>query len=201
MRAVQGKGEGFIVRQFWRVRGVFTTRKVALMGLFVAMTAVLAPVLNIYLTPQHRLFSFVYLPGAVAAMLFGPVAGLAVGFAGDFMTFLFTPGITVYFPGFALSAMLTNLVYAAFLYRPPPNPARPNRELIFRILLAQAVVLVSVNLGLNMLWLNIMYGQTAGEMFAGYRVALKLAQFPVDVGLLFGLKVILRRVPPSLLED
>ena len=165
-------------------RRVYNARNIAIMGLLVAVTAVMAPFFNIYLNPETRLFSFTYLPGAVASVLFGPVAGLCVGFAGDFVGWVTTPGNGPYFPGFALSAMLQNLIYALLLYRSARNTERP-AKLLLRILLAQMLVLVCINLGLNMLWLNIMYGTAAGDMYSFFRVGLKLAQFPVDIALLF----------------
>ena len=182
------------MKVFWSVRGVFTTRKIVLMGLLVALTAVFAMFLEIYLTPQQRLFSFSYLPGALASMLFGPWAGLFVGFGGDFLGWLIKPGKGVYFPGFALSAMLQNLIYAVFFYRRSSVPDKPVKALL-RALLAQTAVLIIINLGLNMMWLNVMYGRTAGEMYSLFNVALKLAQFPIDIGLLTGLCYLRRRIP------
>jgi len=172
------------MKEFWRTRSIFDAKSLALMGLLVALTAVMAPVLNVHLTPEVRLFSFTYLPGAMAAILFGPVAGLFVGFAGDFVSWLFTLGNGQYFPGFALSAMLQNLIYAAFLFRLSRVSWRPARTL-WRVLSAQAFVLVMISLGLNMLWLNLMYGNTAGEIYTFFRIALRLAQFPIDVALLY----------------
>lgn len=164
------------------------------MGLLAAMTAVFTLFLEIYLTPQQRLFSFSYLPGALGSMLFGPWAGMLVGFGGDFLGWLVKPGKGVYSPGFALSAMLQNLIYAVFFYRRSAVPVKPAKALI-STLLAQILVLVFINLGLNMLWLNIMYGRTAGQLYTGVNVALKLAQFPIDIGLLSGLQILRRRVP------
>ena len=172
-RAAQGKGEDYM-RKFWQIKGVFSTRRLVLMGMFVALAAALA-VFNTYLSSDYRVLSFSYLPMAVGSALFGPYAGFVMGFAGDTVSFLVNP-MPPYFPGFALSAMLQNFIYAMFLYRKPLTWPR--------VILAQAATL-PVTLGLNMLWLNIMMGRTAGELYTAARLIGNLILFPVHVALVY----------------
>ncbi|MDR2670836.1 MAG: folate family ECF transporter S component [Oscillospiraceae bacterium] len=162
---------------------MFAPRKLAQMGLFVALTALFS-MLSIYVTESFRLVSFVYLPGALGSMLYGPWAGLVMGFAGDFVAYVVKP-MGPYFFGYALSAMLQNFIYAVFLYRRGPS--------MWRVAAAQALVAVFVSLGLGFLWLRLLYGATAAEFFAGARIVRTLIQYPVDVALLYGVCRLLAR--------
>lgn len=146
------------------------------MGVLIAMTAVLS-LFTVYLTPELRLMSFAFLPGAVGSILFGPVAGLIMGFLGDFVAYIVNPH-GGYFFGFAVSAMVQNLIYATFLYG-------RSRLSLLRIALSQALVVALVNLGLNMLWLNIMYGSTAGTLYNNVRLLKSIMEYPVAVGLVY----------------
>lgn len=172
------------MRKFWSVKGVFTTYSVVVMGMLVGVTVVLALTLNRYAGPTLRLFSFTYIPGLLVGVMFGPVAGMTFGVAADFVTWAVAPN-GPYFPGFAVSAALTNVLYAAAFYRPGGGGMTKGR-IVLAALMAQLAVLLLVNLGLNAIWLQAMYGMTAGELFAGARVALKFAQYPVDVAVVCG---------------
>ena len=57
-----------------------------------------------------------------------------------------------YFPGFTLTALLTGLIFGLLLYRKPVT--------VPRVLLASAVVCIALNLLLDTLWLDIMYGNS-----------------------------------------
>ena len=180
------------MKGFWRVKGMFSTRKLVLMGLFVAMTAVLSP-LDIYLSDDFRLLSFRFLPGALGSILFGPWAGLLMGFPGDFLAFLINPH-GGYFPGYALSDMVSNFLFALCLYRRPVTWPR--------VLTAQALVGVIVSLGLGSVWLHMMWGSTAGELFTGFRLLKTLAAYPLNAALVYGLgRAVMAAAPRFLRED
>ncbi len=57
-----------------------------------------------------------FLARSLCSMVCGPVMGVVFGFAEDTISFLINPS-GVYFPGYALTTMLGNLIYALFLYR------------------------------------------------------------------------------------
>ncbi len=64
-----------------------------------------------------------FLARSLCAMVCGPVTGVVFGFAEDTISFLVHP-TGPYFPGYALTTMLGNLIYALFLYRARFGPVR-----------------------------------------------------------------------------
>ena len=104
---------------FFSVKGVFTPKRITIMAMLLGVRAILnLPFLTIYLTPTFKLVSFAYITDALCAALFGPIAGFIFGFAGDTLGFLATTGVSgAYFPGFAISEMLTCFIFACFFYK------------------------------------------------------------------------------------
>lgn len=182
-----GKEGSLLLLSFWRLKGVFSTRKLAVMGLLVALTALLS-CFSIYLSETFRLISFAYLPGALGSLLYGPWAGLSMGFAGDFVAYMVKP-MGGYFFGYALSAMLQNLIYTLFLYKRPVS--------LWRVAAAQVLVVVFVSLGLGFVWQQMMTGKTAAEFFVGFRLIKNLVLFPVDTALIFLLGRLAQRLEPE----
>lgn len=149
----------------------FTTRKVVTLGLMIALSVVLST-FDIWITPSFKLFSLLYLPGVIVSVLYGPIIGMAFGFISDFATYIIKP-MGPYFMGYALSAMVANLIYGIFIY---------NRKIsLIRVVIARALVVLIVTLGLNAIWMQMMYGQTAGQFYTGTRLIRNLIQFPIDV--------------------
>ncbi len=163
------------MREFWTLKGVFSTRHLTVMGLLLAIAAVLA-MFTTYVTPDFQLFNLAFLPGAVGSMLFGPWAGLCMGFAGDFIGYIVKP-MGAYFPGYALSAMVQNLIYALFFYR--------RAVTLPRAALAELTIAPVIYLGLNALWLHMMSGKTAGMIFTGERFLRQLVLFPLYTALVY----------------
>ncbi len=156
------------LKEFFSPKRVFSLRNIIIMGLMAAIAAVLS-VFRLDITPTFRAISFTYLPGAMVALLFGPWAALVYGFVADTVQFLARPQ-GPYFPGFAISEMVGCFIYACFLYKRPVT--------YLRALLARAVVVVVVILGLNYLWNYMMMGQAAGSYFTGVRLINNLVQLP-----------------------
>lgn len=149
----------------------FTTKKVVVMGLMIALAVILST-FDIWVTPNFKLFSIIYLPSAIVSILYGPIAGIIFGFASDFATYLAKP-VGPYFFGYALSAMVANFIYGTFLYK--------QKISITRVAIARAIIVFTVTLGLNAIWMNMMYGQSAGQFYTGTRLIRNLIQFPLDV--------------------
>ena len=90
----------------------------------------------------------------VASVSLGPY--IRIGFSGlfgaalDIIKYLIKPE-GAFFPGFTVSAALGGIIYGAFLYR--------RKLAIARVFAAQLTVKVFVNLLLNTLWLNMLYGK------------------------------------------
>jgi ECF transporter S component (folate family) len=162
------------MHEIFSLSGVFNTRNLVIMAMLLAIRTILGlPFLTIYVGPM-KVSSFAYIPDAICGMLFGPWAGLAFGFAGDTLGFLSSMGTGGgYLPTYAISEMLTCFFFAAFLYKRTPK--------IGAIIIAWALNLVVVVLGLNSLWLILQYGMKAGEVLTFMRFGLNLLQFPIHI--------------------
>lgn len=162
------------IADFFDVRPVLKTRNLAVMGLLVAVSGALS-LFTPWVTPTFKLITLTYIPAVLCSALYGPVAGLLFGFAADFVGYIIKP-MGVYFPGFALSAMCANLLYALLLYRQAWS--------IWRIALARLLVVVLISLGMNAIWFNMLMGMQAGEFYAFTRVIKNFIQYPFDVAIL-----------------
>lgn len=90
-----------------------------------------------------------FLARSVCSMVGGPVTALVFGFAEDTISFFIKPS-GPYFPGYALTTMLGNLIYALFLYRTRFGPVR--------VFLAKLLTNVE-NVFLGSLWSAILGGK------------------------------------------
>jgi ECF transporter S component (folate family) len=171
--------------EFFSKKDVFTVKHLALMAVLLAIRFVLnLPFLTIYITPHFKLITFSYLANATVAMLFGPIAGLLFAFAGDTLGFFASFGTGgAYFPGFALSEMTTTFIFALFFFK--------RRITWQRVTIAWILNLAIVLLGMNCLWLILVYGESAGMVFTAARFISNTAQSPVHIVLLY---FILRKI-------
>ena len=173
------------IREFFSPK-VFSVRKVAALALLLAIRAILGlPPLTFYFGQNFKVFTFAYITDALAAMYFGPIAAIAFAFVGDFLGFLASSGLGgPYFPGFAISEMVTCFLFACFFYKRKITAPR----VIFAWLLNLAIVII----GLNPLWLIIMYGRSAGEAYAFIRIIVNAAQSPLHIFILYWLLTLIR---------
>ena len=144
------------LREFFAT-DVFTVRAVVTMAVLLAIRAILGmPFLTIFIPPGIKFITFAYVTDALTAMFFGPIAGLAFGFAGDFLGFIASSGAGgVYFPAFAISEMATCFLFACFFFK--------RKITIPRVIIVWLLNLVIVLLGLNSLWLILMFGMSTAE--------------------------------------
>ena len=162
------------MRKFFSSQNLLNTRTLVVIALMVALKAVLGS-FTIFLTPTFKAVTISYLPGAVVAALYGPVAGMAFGFVADTVGYIVKPG-GPYFIGYALSEMITNFIYACFLYK---------REIkVWRVLLAQITIVTTVFLGLNFVWNMIMYGSIASKFYTTARLVKCALNLPIYVTLI-----------------
>jgi len=154
------------------LKNTFTTKKVVLMGLLVGISAALAP-LVIMITPHQKFLSLYFIPLAVGAVILGPVAALLMGFAADTINFLLPPVAGPYFPGYALSLMLSCLIFALWQYNKPLR--------LWRIVCAQLCNIVLINFGLNHIWRVILLGPASATFFTSTRLINNAIQFPLIV--------------------
>lgn len=175
------------LREFF-APNVFSVRAVAALAMLLAIRAVLGlPFLTIYITPEFKLITFAYVTDAMAAMFFGPIAGMVFAFAGDALGFFASSGVGgPYFPGFALSEMITCFIFACFFYK---------RQITWlRVIIAWLLDVVIVQILLNPFWLILMYGAKAGEVYAVLRVVSSLVQSPLHIAILYFLLTRIRRL-------
>lgn len=116
-------------------------------SLLIALDVILTRFLSIQ--TQFLRVGFGFLPIAIAGIAYGPVWGCICGAVGDILGMLIYP-TAAYFPGFTLTAALTGIVFGLILHK--------NKMTFVRLFLASAIVCILLNLLLDTLWLELMYG-------------------------------------------
>ncbi|MEG0829866.1 MAG: folate family ECF transporter S component [Anaerovoracaceae bacterium] len=140
------------------------TSRLVTMGLLVALEIILTRFCSINL-PFLRI-GFGFLPVAMMAIMYGPIwAG--IGYAiGDLLGMAIFPS-AAYFPGFTLTAFLTGIVFGVILHKHPITWKR--------VLIASLIVVVGLNLGLDTIWLSMLYGKAYIPMLAGRIIKVPIA--------------------------
>lgn len=149
-----------------------------------SMLAAVAILLGLFKVPLAPIIEirFGWLPVAAAGALFGPVVAPMVGLIGDIGGYLVRPTGT-FMLGFTVSAILSGLIWGLMLHRRSFS--------VPRIVVAQAIVSLVVELLLNSLWLSMLYGNPFFFVL-GSRVLKTAVMFPVQVLML---TLVLRFVP------
>ena len=147
---------------------------VAFCGMMCAAAIVLNMVASINVGPYIRI-GFSGLPNQVVAYLFGPAVGGIFGAALDVIKYLIKPD-GAFFPGFTVSAALGGIIYGAVLYK--------RKVTLPGVLAAQLLVKVFVNILLNTLWLNMLYGKAFTALLPA-RIASNAAMLPIDTAIMF----------------
>lgn len=146
------------------------TKKLIQLALLVALEVVLSRFLSIN-TPINKI-GFAFLPLALSGMLYGPLAGLAVGTVSDLLgATLFPSG--PFFPGFTLTTALKGLVYGLCLKRENAGQWKP-------ILFSVTFNAVALSLVLNTIWLHMMYHSDLFLLLIS-RIGQELFLIPVQV--------------------
>lgn len=148
-------------------------RNFIFMGLLISMEIVLTRFFSIQ-TPIVRI-SFGFIPIVIASIMFGPVlGGLTAAFSDILGMMLFPKG--AYFPGFTLSAFLAGSIYGIVLHK--------KTKTILRIIIAVAIVVIFVDLGLNTYWLSIITGKGVVALFVP-RFIKSVIMFPIQSILIY----------------
>ncbi|MEG0771506.1 MAG: folate family ECF transporter S component [Clostridia bacterium] len=164
-------------------RDTFKVKNLTVMGILLAM-AVVINFVSFYATATFRIFSIAYIPGMVVSMLFGPIAGGVFALASDTVCYL-TKSAGGYFFGYAISALVMNVIYAIFLYK--------QKLKLYKVVLAQLCITVFVNMGLNYLWVSIMAGTASATFFTGARLLNNLIQLPFHIALVYFIVKFIRK--------
>ena len=158
-------------------------RVLCAMALLVALYTALYT-LQIPLSPQLRI-TFTFIPLAVCGWLFGGAAALLTGMICDIVGFLFFP-TGAYFPGFTLTTMLSGLIYGLFLYK------KNGKNLLTNIVISKLIVTVFFNMGLNSLWISILYKKAFWVYLSG-RIIKNIIMLPIEIVILFAVIELLIR--------
>lgn len=120
------------------------TRKIAMMGLLIALDVVAASYLTIK-TPTLKM-GLSFLPVSFTGMMFGPLlGGIGAGLA-DFIQYLLFP-MGGYIPGVTLDTLLSGAVYGLLLHKKSPS--------FLRVLIAVIICEIVISTGLTTLWLSL----------------------------------------------
>ncbi len=150
-----------------------------------AMLLALAVILGFYriqLTEYVRI-GFDNVAKELAGMLFGPGVGCIMGALSDILAYIVKP-TGAYFPGFTVSAAVAGIIYGTVLYKKPLS--------IQRVILANVLVTLIVNLGLNTYWLTMMYGNSFAALLPA-RIIKQFIMVPIDVAIYYTVAKILLR--------
>ena len=120
---------------------------------------------------------FTFLPNQTAFYLFGPVAGGIFGGAMDILNYFIKPTGPFFF-GFTFDAILSGVIFGAFLYKKPLS--------IKRIFIVSAVEMIIVNLILHTYWLSILQGKAFLALLP-LRALKSIIMLPIETILLFTL--------------
>lgn len=173
----------------WRSWFRLTPRRLCMMGVLLAMQVVMSRLFNVQLSDSLRV-NLGFLPNAVAGMLMGPFCGMLVAACADLLGATLFPSGAV-FPGFTLTAALAGMNYGLWLYR--------RKDSLWRAALCILPVTLVCNIALNTLWLWMLQGSGVLATFP-VRAVKNLAQYPVNVALLYLTMKLIRRMPTSLTQ-
>ena len=150
-----------------------------------AMLLAIAVVLGFYtlqLTDYIKI-GFAYIANELAGMMFGPAVGGVVGGLADLVKYLVKP-TGPFLPGFTISGLFGGIIYGIVLYKKPLS--------MKRIIAANGLVTVLINLLLNTYWLTLLYGNTFVALLPA-RVVKQIIMLPIEVVLFYAVAKVLSR--------
>ena len=137
-----------------------------------AMLLALGILLGLFKLPINQFIEirFGSLPISIGGFLFGPGVSAVIGALSDIGGFIVKP-TGPYFPGFTISGIISGLIFGLMFYK---------KNMTWqRILAAEVVNTVIVNILLNSLWLTILYGTSTYPAILISRIPKELVMIPV----------------------
>lgn len=156
-------------------REIRDLRKLVFCGLMAALAVILSATTTIKLGPYLRI-GFSGYPNRIIECLLGPVVGMIFGGVLDVLKFFLSDGDGMFFFGYTFNAMLAGLIVGTILYRRPLK--------IWRIVLAEFLLKLLVNVCLGTLWSSMLYGYGFMAILPA-RLIKNLVQWPVDSAILY----------------
>ncbi|QEA52934.1 folate family ECF transporter S component [Loigolactobacillus coryniformis] len=148
-------------------------RQITLLGVLIALQTVLGSMFSLQFLLTKISFGFIIT--AIMATLFSPWVTAGSSALANILGMLLFPKFT-FSPGFVLTAFLVGLVFGYAFHNQTPR--------LSHILLSNLIVTMVLYLGLNSLWLHLMY-QTPWLPLLSGRFVQELITFPVYSVLLF----------------
>ncbi len=150
------------------------TSALAVCAMLAALALILNSVASINIGPYVKI-GFSGIPNQLMDYLFGPVSGCLFAGVLDLVKFFMKPDGPFFF-GFTFNAMLAAFIYGCFYYR--------RKLTIWRVLAAKFVVILIVNVLLNTLWLDMLYGKGFLAILP-MRALKNLIMWPIDSVIFF----------------
>ena len=166
------------------LRALSRTRTITTAGLLLAIQMVLSSYGVIEVTDSLKI-SLAHLAIAPTAILFGPVVAGLQGALSDILGFMLKP-TGPYFPGFTLTAALLGVIYGLLLYK--------TKRTTWQIIAARVIVCLFVNIGLNTVFLTMLYGPSRLATLP-LRAFKNIVQLPIDCLLLGAVSRAVKRIP------
>lgn len=157
------------------------TKKMILSALLLTLSIILSRFVSIK-TPL-LLISFSFVPTLLSAIWLGPKYTCIIAGLSDLIGAILFP-FGEYFIGFTISSVISGLIYGFILYKKDGELSK--KDLIIRLIIANLIVMVFVNMILNTVWLMIMYDKAFIVLFTG-RAIKELVMFPIQVITIFAL--------------
>lgn len=166
---------------YWRAAAaeLKSVKMLVLCAMFCALSVAIS---SLFVTVGENLYIyFTCFVNAVACAVCGPVLAVLYAIAQDTLSFfLFSTG--GYFPGYLLSAVLGDVIYALFLYR--------RRITVGKLFAAKFLVNYGVNVALGALWSSVLYGK--GYLYYLFRSLVKnTILLPFEVAVMAALFAVL----------
>lgn len=156
-------------------------RALATTAMFLAIAVVLG-FYSLQVTDFIKI-SFSFIADEMTGMMFGPMVGAVMGAAADLVKYLVHP-TGAFFPGFTISGAISGMIYGMILYKKPLH--------VRRILLANGLVMVFVNILLNTYWLTLLYGQGFMAILP-VRVLKEIILYPIYVALFYSVSKVMKK--------
>lgn len=151
------------------------TQNLVLCGMLAALAVVLNYTTSIFITPTIRI-GFSGLPNRIVEFLFGPAIGAVFGGMLDILKYFLKPDGGAFFFGYTFNVMIAGILYGSILYRKPVR--------LWRIFIAELLVKLIVNCGLNTLWISILNGNAFLAILPA-RFLKNAIMLPIDTAVLF----------------
>ena len=148
----------------------------AVCAMFAALALILNSVASINIGPYIKI-GFSAIPNQLVDYLFGPVTGSLFAGILDIVKYVMKPDGAFFF-GFTFNAMLAAFIYGCFYYK--------KKLTLRRVLLAKLIVVLVVNVLLNTLWLDMLYGKGFLVLLPA-RAVKNLIMWPIDSVIFFAL--------------